>query len=167
MRLIADTFTAILNPKSNVPEYWKAFSIRVQLKKGDERLPENYRPTCIIPILYKLFSRILCDRVKDQLISEQSEDQAVFRPGYSCDDHLFAVTLLAEKCSEFNMPLWTATLDFKKAFDSISHASIWEALATHGVSDLYMNLLSRLYQGQRANYQGRCNHPGVQHQKRH
>ena len=111
LRIIADIFTAVMNPQAIVPEYWKASSIRVLFKKGDERLPENYRPICIIPILYKLFSRVPCGRIKDKLVAEQSEDQAGFRPDYSCDDHLFAITLLAEKCNEFNIPLWTATLN--------------------------------------------------------
>ena len=110
---------AALNPGNAVPDYWKSSSIRVLFKKGDQRLPENYRPICIIPVLYKLFSRVLAGRIKDKLLEAQSEDQAGFRPGYSCEDHLFAITLLAEKYNEYNKPLWVATLDFKKAFDSV------------------------------------------------
>lgn len=154
MQMIADMFTSIMKPRTAVPDYWKVSSIRVLFKKGDERLPENYRPICIIPIMYKLFSRVLCGRIKDKLLAEQSEDQAGFRPNYSCDDHLFAITLLAEKCNEFNLPLWVATLDFKKAFDSITHASIWESLNALGVNRAYINILSRLYHGQRAQVKG-------------
>ena len=137
-----------------VPDYWKSSSIGILLKKGDERLPENYRPICIIPILYKLFSRVVCGRIKNRLTAEQSEDQAGFRPDYSCEDHLFTITMLTEKCNEFNLPLWVATLDFKKAFDSISHASIWESLASHGVQHIDINILSRLYHGQHAKVVG-------------
>ena len=109
---------------------------------------------CIIRILYKLFSRVLYGRVKETLIAEQSQDQAGFRPGYSCDDHLFAITLLVEKCNEFNMPLWVATLDFKKAFDSITHASIWESLIAQGAPYPYVHILSRPYEGQRPSGKG-------------
>ena len=84
------------------------------------------------------------------MTAEQSPDQAGFRPNYSCDDHLFAIGILAEKCNEFNLPLWVATLDFKKAFDSISHCSIWESLLAHGTPPIYVHVLSRLYRGQRA-----------------
>ena len=146
--IIADLFSAVLIPGTTVPEYWKASSIRVLLKKGDSRRAENYRPICVIPILYKLFSKVLCSRIKDQLVAYQPPDQAGFRPGYSCDDHLFAITMLTEKCNEFNMPLWVATLDFKKAFDSISHARIWESLREHEVPTAYIDVLSRLYHEQ-------------------
>ena len=152
--IIADIFTAVMNPRGAVPEYWKASSIRVLFKKGDDRLPGNYRPICIIPILYKVFSKVICSRIKQRLIAGQSHDQAGFRPNYSCDDHLFAITLLAEKCNEFNLPLWIATCDYKKAFDSISHGSIWMSLTAQGVPAAYVELLSKLYKGQHANVKG-------------
>ena len=150
MDMVAQVFTAVLNPQAAIPDYWKASSIRVLFKKGDERLPENYRPICIIPILYKLFSKVVLKRIRDHAISEQSPDQAGFRPDYSCDDHLFAITVLAEKCNEFNLPLWIATLDFRKAFDSISHDSIWRSLSAQGIPDAYVHTICKLYQGQRA-----------------
>jgi hypothetical protein len=151
---LADIFTAVLHPQTAVPEYWKTSCIRVLFKKGDPRLLDNYRPICIIPMMYKLFSRVLAGRVREQLLAEQSVDQAGFRPQYSCDDHLFTVTMLAEKCNEFNLPLWVATLDFKKAFDSLFHRGIWEALGEQGVQTTYINLLSKLYKGQRARVHG-------------
>ena len=60
---------------------------------------------CLKTIVHKLFSRLLCDRIKDKLLAEQSEDWAGSMPGYNCDDHLFAVTLMIEKGNEFNLPL--------------------------------------------------------------
>ena len=43
------------------------------------------------------------------------------------------------------MPLWVATIDFKKAFDTVSHASLWTALAEQGITPNYIQLLTRLY----------------------
>ena len=104
-------------------------------------MPGNYRPICIIPILYKLFSKIVCARLKHVLSEAQSWDQAGFREGCSCDDHLFTVTMLADKCKEFNLPVWVAAIDFAKAFDSITHCSIFEALRAHKVAAPYINVL--------------------------
>ena len=69
LEMIAHIFTAIINPQAAVPEYWKSSSIRFLFKKGDDRSPENYRPICIIPILYKLFSRFICGRIRDRLMA--------------------------------------------------------------------------------------------------
>ena len=63
---------------------------------------------------------------------------------------------MAEKCNEFNIPLWVAAIDFSKAFDSISHCSIFQALRDQGVPGAYLGVMSRLYQEQRAHVQGEC-----------
>ena len=153
---IADMFTEILKPKAELPRSWRSSSIRVLFKKGDPKLPANYRPVSIIPILYKVFSKVICERIKGTLLAEQSWDQAGFRPGFSCEDHLFTVTMLAEKCKEYNIPLWIAAIDFSKAFDSISHRSMFEALSAHGVPMAYLDLLARLYEEQSAYIRGEC-----------
>ena len=97
-------------------------------------MPENYRPICIIPILHKLFSKIIPQRIYKTWNNAQSRDQAGFRPGFSCDDHLFAVAMLVEKLNEYGRPCWMAALGSKKASDTITHESIWEALKEKGVA---------------------------------
>ena len=114
-------------------------------------MPENYRPIAVIPILYKLFSKMLCARVKGQLEMQQSVDQAGFRSGFSCDDQLFTITMLCDKMKEYNLPLWVAAVDFQKAFDTISHRSLWEALREQEVPLVYIMVLQKLYRGQCAN----------------
>ena len=100
------------------PADWKHTRIKVLLKKGDPQLPGNYRPISILPILYKLFSRVLHQRLKVFLQPEQSIDQAGFWAGFNCEDHLLSVVLLYEKMAEQNLDIWVATVDFEKAFDS-------------------------------------------------
>ena len=48
------------------------------------------------------------------------------------------------------MPVWTATLDFKKAFDTVSHNALWIALTEQNVPTSYTKLLAQLYDGQTA-----------------
>ena len=127
--------------------------ITVIFKKGNDRLPNNYRPISITPILYRLFSRILLARIHKKLDDAQSKDQAGFRPEFGCVDHLFTVTAIAEKANEFRIPLWIATVDFQKAFDSVEHVAIWRALLDQGVEPAYVTLLQRLYEGQEATVQ--------------
>ena len=44
-------------------------------------------------------------------------------------DHLQAVNQLVEKAREFNLDLALMFVDYNKAFDSLFHEKIWEALA--------------------------------------
>ena len=49
--------------------------------------------------------------------------------------------------------MWTATVDFTKAFDSISHKSIWEALKSCNVDHEYVSLLRKIYRDQKVSVQ--------------
>ena len=46
--------------------------------------------------------------------------------------------------------MWTVTTDFTKAFDSITHNSIWKALKSCGIEHDYISLLKKKNRDQRA-----------------
>ena len=58
-------YNGLLKEDALPPESWKTSVVKVIFKKGDAKLPENYRPISILSILYKLFSRVLDSRVQD------------------------------------------------------------------------------------------------------
>ena len=82
------------------------------------------------------------------LLEAQSVDQAGVRSGYSCDNHLCTATLLIEMHGEYRLPLWIVAVDFKKAFDSIGHHSLWKSLLVQGVPRVFADALMRLYRSQ-------------------
>ncbi|CAE8646981.1 unnamed protein product [Polarella glacialis] len=58
------------------------------------------------------------------------------------------MTLLWEVTNEHQLPLFVAAVDFEKAFDTVGHSSIWEALREQGVRNSYVQTLERLYSNQ-------------------
>ena len=46
--------------------------------------------------------------------------------------------------------MWTATIDFTKAFDSITHKSIWKALKSCSIKYDFISLLKKIYRDQKA-----------------
>ena len=46
--------------------------------------------------------------------------------------------------------MWTATIEFTTAFDSITHKSIWNALKSCGIEHDYISLMKKLYRDQKA-----------------
>eukprot|EP00973_Karenia_brevis_P048545 6738250-Karenia_brevis.AAC.1 len=56
---------------------------------------------------------------------------------------------MQEVAAEWQIPIWCCTLDFKKAFDSVSHTALWLALAEQGVPRGCINLLTKLYKDQK------------------
>ena len=96
----------------------KKVKIKVMYKKGDVENVSNYRPICSLLALYKLFSTILYGRLYPMLDQKQAEDQSGFRKTYQTTDHLATYRLIEQKCHEWGIKMWTATVDFTKAFDS-------------------------------------------------
>ena len=46
--------------------------------------------------------------------------------------------------------MWTAAVDFTKAFDSITHKSIWKALKSCGIEHDYISFLKNIYRDHKA-----------------
>ena len=139
--MMRQIFNEVIKRNNFTPEEWKKVKIKVICKKGDVEDVSNYRPICSLPAMYKLFSTILYGRLYPMLDQNQAEDQAGFRKTYQTTDHLAMYRMLEQKCQEWGIKMWTATVDFTKAFDSISHNSIWEALLSCNVDHEYVSLL--------------------------
>ena len=61
--LLLDLFNDVIAAGKEAPEVWRMTRLVVIFKKGDPRLPNNYRLIAILPIIYKLFSRMLWSRI--------------------------------------------------------------------------------------------------------
>ena len=90
-------FNAILCSQALPPQRWRHSTISVIFKSGDPQVAKNYRPISILSMTYKLFSRLLLRRVRPILEQAQAVDQAGFRAGFSCSDHLFCLAQIQEK----------------------------------------------------------------------
>lgn len=119
------------------------------VQEGSHQDPANYRPIAMLPILYKVFSKVVCARIRMTVDKAHPVDQAGFPPGFSCDDHLLTMVMVLERCNEFQLPLWAAAIDFQKAFDTAEHGSIWAAMEQMGVPITYIRIFAQLYREQR------------------
>ena len=143
-------YNDVAQPGSTPPAQWKERVIKVLHKSGDTKVPHNYCPIAIIPLLYKLYARLLYNRLEPLLDKHQSPDRAGFRHNYCTADHLYTTTLLHERSHEWQLGLWLATVDFQKAFHTINHNKLWTTLAKQGIPDGYIHQLQALYQDQTA-----------------
>ena len=148
--ILTDLFNDLLFSCAEPPASWKVSRLQALFNKRDPSDMGNYRPISIISILLKLFSRIIMGRIRTLLCSRQPVEQAGFKPGFSCEDHLLALTLVYEAMREFNNEFWMALVDFRKAFDTVSHCFLWQALYDQQVPTVYISILQRLYSGSSA-----------------
>ena len=72
---------------------------------------------------YKIFSRLVHQRLV-HVVNDQSKDQFGFRLRKSVHEAFIIYETVVTKCLERNVPLWTASLDLRKAFDRIEYETL-------------------------------------------
>ncbi|KAK6749720.1 hypothetical protein RB195_001993 [Necator americanus] len=82
--------------KERIPDQWKTSRTVLIHKKGDREDLRNYRPICLLSVLYKVFTKIILTRISRTLDEAQPQEQAGFRQGFSCLDHIQTVSRVIE-----------------------------------------------------------------------
>ena len=99
-------------------------------KKEDPELPENYRPISITGSLSKVFEKLLCKQINENLISKKtlSNTQFGFRTSYSTTDAILYCTEAFRRAIDNNKTVACSLLDLSKAFDSVDHTYLKQKL---------------------------------------
>ena len=137
-------YNHILSEKK-IPVKWNEAKIILLYKKRDKADIKNYRKLSFLSHAYKIFTRIIQNRIKRILDENQPREQAGFRKGFSTADHLHALKQLIEKANEYQLKLCVGYIDYEKAFDSVEHSDLFTALRKIGVSEGYMCILWRTF----------------------
>lgn len=146
---LTNIFNDVLHSE-NIPNQWTTSTITLLHKKGDKNNINNYRPISLMSNIYKIFTKIILNRMTKILDESQPREQAGFRSGYSTLDHIYVVKQLFEKAKEFNITLYCCFVDYSKAFDSLKHDKIWQALINQGVEIKYTRILKNVYENSKA-----------------
>ncbi|KAK6762161.1 hypothetical protein RB195_023032 [Necator americanus] len=141
---LAKLFTRYLS-ECKVPKQWKTSKTVLLYKKADPHDIGNYRPICLLSVIYRLFTRVILNRIEKVLDEGQPCEQAGFRKGFSTIDHIHTVSKLIELSREYKIPLRLTFIDLKKDFDSVETEAVVEALDNQGVPTQYIKVLRELY----------------------
>ncbi len=85
------------------------------------------------------------NRIDGALDAKLRQEQAGFRRGRGCRDQVFALRNIIEQCLEWNAPLYINFVDFQKAFDSVHRPSLWSILASYGIPQKIIDIISAFY----------------------
>ncbi|KAE9412328.1 hypothetical protein Angca_004700, partial [Angiostrongylus cantonensis] len=107
---VARLFTRYLS-ECKVPTQWKTSKTVLLFKKGDLHDIGNYRPICLLSVVYKLFTRVILNRIDRTLDEGQPCEQAGFRKGFSTIDHIRTIARLNEPSREYKRPLCLTFID--------------------------------------------------------
>ncbi|KAI5726940.1 hypothetical protein M8J76_011469 [Diaphorina citri] len=141
---LQEIFNRVMHERT-IPEQWSISKIILLYKKGAREEIGNYRPISLSSCIYKIFTKIIQQKLRKKLDENQPQEQAGFRSTFSTIDNLQTINQILEKCREYQIKVYISIIDYKKAFDSIYHGSIWKSLRTIQVDDIYIQILQTLY----------------------
>ena len=108
---------------------WRQSKIITILKPGkDSSIPKNYRPISLLCHTYKLYERMILNRIAPAIEQHLIKEQACFRLGKSCTSQLPNLTQHIEDVYEEGMITGTAFVDLFAAYDTVNHRLLIQKL---------------------------------------
>ena len=84
-----------------LPEEWNDGIIVKIPKKGSLKCCDNWRGISVLPAVAKILEKIILERLKVEIYKTISRDQAGFKSGSSCIDHINTLRIIVEQCAEY------------------------------------------------------------------
>ena len=128
-----------------IPVDWCQGIIVKLPKKGSLRNCSNWRGITLLSIPSKIMSKIIISRMTDAVDHLLRKEQAGFRKGRGCIDHIFALRNIIEQSTEWQRQLYINFVDFAKAFDSIHRESLWRILRAYGIPEELVLVIKSFY----------------------
>jgi hypothetical protein len=137
------------NRTRDIPSMWKTGRIFLLPKEGNQHQPSNYRPICLLPVLYKVYSRILTKRITEFTTKNSTihPQQNGWRPGADITTNTFILIEIIKKSIRKHTDLHIIFIDIAKAFDTAQFWAIQQRMIEHGFSTNTAELIYNSLQG--------------------
>ena len=134
---------------SKFADFFKSADISAAFKQGSRNKKENYRPISILPLISKIFEKIICRQLSNHFDNILSKFQCGFRKGYS-PQHCLLLMIDKWKKAVDNHKVFGAVLtDLSKAFDCICHDLLIAKLNAYGLSLPALKLITDYLQNRK------------------
>ena len=119
-------------------------------KKEDPNNKANYRPISLLPIISKIFERVLFEQIEKFSEKILSPKLCGFRKGHSTQHALLNLLKNWQKTLDKSGVIGTVLMDLSKAYDCLPHDLLIAKLVAYGFEDsatfLISDYLSKRYQ---------------------
>ena len=121
-------------------------------KSGDKTDMGNYRGITVGSVVAKLFAMILEQRIASwaEEHAVKAKGQAGFRKAFRMTDNIFILRSLIDEQKQSRQKggagkLYCCFVDFRKAFDTVPRAVVWQVLEELGVHGRILDIIKSLY----------------------
>ena len=122
------------------PLCWTLSKLIVLFKKGLPSLCENYRGITIVDSLFKVFERILLNRLT-LWYTRTGRGQK----GKGCVDHILTLRLICDHAKKIRKKLFIMYIDFEKAYDNIPRSKLFLELKLLGCGKIFLAMIMAIY----------------------
>lgn len=135
------------------PDSLKIARVSAIHKKGDTHIFDNYRPISILPVLSKIFERILHIQLTEYFTENKLfyDGQYGFRQNHSTEYAALELTDYVMQNLENRKHVFSIFMDLSKAFDCLNHDILMTKLSNYGLENSSLNLI-RNYLSNRKQY---------------
>ena len=141
--LLFGSFTCAIE-KGELSPTQKRGIITVIHKGGDRNNLGNWRPISLLNTDYKLFTKIIALRIQSAMDIVINPMQKGFLKGRNISELIRIIDDSLYIAQKYNKPGMMVSIDFKKAFDSISKSSILNSLQIFNFGPYITNMVSTL-----------------------
>jgi sorting nexin-29 len=116
-----------------LPAEWEEGIICPTYKKGDHLKCKNYRGITILDTVYKIFSKILSDRLRPKIEAILGWYQTGFREGKGTIDQIHTLWQILARMKEWNITAFYLFVEFKSAFYSVIREQLYATMLEMGI----------------------------------
>ena len=118
--ILCTTFNNGINTQK-FPDLLKLAEIKPTFKKENRCSKENYRPVSLLPVISKIYEKILYGQINSYIHPLLSPIQCGFRKGYNTQHCLLYLLEKWRKALDSKLSAGMLLTDLSKAFDCIRH----------------------------------------------
>lgn len=146
---LANLMNNILTSKQIQDSWQYTYITLIPKESSDLTSPRNYRPVSLFNTNYKIYAKILVERIKKVLNEHISEAQ--FLPGHQLKDNIWMLMNFIEYYDKkFEKEVAFVFIDVGKVFERVNWAFLIELLKKMDVGQKFTNVVEAIYTWQRA-----------------
>jgi len=131
---------------AQVPERWELGEVVSIFKKGDPRLVSNYRPITLLDTIYKIYTRMVANKLSRAVDHLLRRSQYGFRRNRSTTHAVHVLRRTVEGLfHKTDIDLNLLFLDWSKAFDRIDTSALSDALRAFGIGGNFLNAVQSTF----------------------
>ena len=120
-------------------------TINLLYKKKDRQRIENYRPITLTNTDYKIYTKIITEKLGKIVHKIIYPNQAGFILNRNIHDHTRLTRSMIHYCETHQKNGYILSLDQEKAYDKIAHDYLWKTLQKYRFSLKFIQKIQRLY----------------------